>query len=101
MKDYKKAVEDYNVVLKEKANDDAVLDRRAFAYWNMKEYDKAIADFSHDHQGQAEGKGRLSRSELRLRVEGRFRQRDRGLRESVEHGSEQRGREEPQSPPRI
>ena len=44
-KDYAKAVEDYNVVLKEK-DDLAILDRRAFALWNLKEYDKAIADFS-------------------------------------------------------
>ncbi len=39
-------MEDYNVVLKEKEDDDAILDRRAFALWNLKEYDKAIADFS-------------------------------------------------------
>ena len=44
MKDYTKAVEDYDVVLKEK-DDPAILDRRAFAYWNLKEYDKAIADY--------------------------------------------------------
>ena len=35
---------DYNVVLKEK-EDVAILDRRAFAYWNMKQYDKSIADY--------------------------------------------------------
>ena len=64
-KEYKKAVEDYNVVLKEK-DDPAILDRRAFAYWNMKEYDKAIEDFSTDHQGQAERQGRLPRPQLRL-----------------------------------
>jgi tetratricopeptide (TPR) repeat protein len=44
-KDYAKAVEDYNVVLKEK-DDVTILDRRAFALWNLKEYDKAIDDFT-------------------------------------------------------
>ena len=38
-------MEDYNIVLKEK-DDLEILDRRAFALWNLKEYDKAIADFS-------------------------------------------------------
>jgi len=41
---YDNAVNDYNVVLKEK-EDVAILDRRAFAYWNMKQYDKSLADY--------------------------------------------------------
>ena len=62
MKDYKKAVEDYNVVLKEK-DDPAILDRRAFAYWNLKEYDKAIEDFSKIIKDKPKSKeGYLDRS---------------------------------------